>query len=58
MKKVDLKDLDLNETKAHVEKIGLETYKAEQIRQWIFGHKATSFEAMTNISKELRSYLS
>ena len=58
MTKIDLKDLDLNETKAHVKKIGLETYKAEQIRQWIFGHKATSFEGMTNISKELRSYLS
>jgi len=58
MIKVDLKDLDLNETKAHVKKIGLETYKAEQIRQWIFGHKASSFEGMTNISKELRSYLS
>jgi len=57
MIKVDLKDLDLNETKAHVKKIGLETYKAKQIRQWIFGHKATSFEGMTNISKELRSYL-
>jgi len=58
MIKVDLKDLDLSETKAHVEKIGLETYKAEQIRQWVFGHKVTSFEGMTNISKELRSYLS
>ena len=58
MIKVDLKDLDLNETKAHVKKIGLETYKAKQIRQWIFGHKATSFEGMTNISKDLRSYLS
>jgi len=57
MTKIDLKDLDLNETKAYVEKIGLETYKAEQIRQWIFGHKATSFEGMTNISKDFRSYL-
>ena len=57
MVKVDLKDLDLNETKAYVEKIGLEAYRAEQIRQWIFGHKATSFEGMTNISKELRSSL-
>lgn len=58
MKKVDLKELDLEETKAYVEKIGLEAYRAEQIRQWIFGHKATSFDGMTNISKELRNYLS
>ncbi|OQY17606.1 MAG: 23S rRNA (adenine(2503)-C(2))-methyltransferase [Desulfobacterium sp. 4572_20] len=57
MIKIDLKDLDLEETKAYVEEIGLEAYRAEQIRQWIFGHKSTSFEGMTNISKELRSYL-
>jgi len=57
MIKVDLKDLDLNETKAYVEKIGLEAYRAEQIRQWIFGHKSTSFDGMTNISKEVRNYL-
>jgi len=57
MIKVDLKDLDLNETKTYVEKIGLEAYRAEQIRQWIFGHKSTSFDGMTNISKEVRNYL-
>ena len=58
MVKVDLKDLNLEETRAYVKKIGRETYKAEQIRQWIFGHNAPSFTGMTNISKELRSYLS
>ena len=58
MIKVDLKNLDLEETRAYVEEIGLETYKAEQIRQWIFGHKTKSFGGMTNISKELRNYLS
>jgi len=40
-----------------VEKIGLETYRAEQIRRWIFGHQAGSFEEMTNLSKEMRHYL-
>ena len=57
MKKIDFKNLDLAETKACVEKIGLPTYRAEQIRQWIFGYNATSFEEMTNISKEVRNYL-
>jgi len=57
MVKVDFKDLDLEETRAWVEKIGLETYRAEQIRRWIFGRQAESFEEMTNISKELRKYL-
>jgi 23S rRNA (adenine2503-C2)-methyltransferase len=57
MIKVDLKDLDLEEMRGYVKKIGHETYRAKQIRQWIFGHKAESFEEMTNVSKELRNYL-
>ena len=57
MKKVDLKDLDLEETRAYVKKIGHKAYRAKQIRQWIFGHKAESFEEMKNVSKELRNYL-
>jgi len=57
MARVDLKDLDPEETRAWVEEIRLETYRAEQIRRWIFGHQATSFEQMTNIPKELRSFL-
>jgi len=57
MTKVDLKDLDLEETTAYVKQIGLEAYRAKQIRQWIFDYKAKSFEGMTNVSKELRKYL-
>ena len=57
MIKVDLKDLDPEEMRGYVKKIGHETYRAKQIRQWIFGHKAESFEEMTNVSKELRNYL-
>lgn len=57
MAKVDFKDLDLEEANAFIEKSGLETYRAEQIRRWIFGHQVESFQEMTNISKELRNYL-
>jgi len=57
MAKVDFKDLDLEETRAWVGKIGLETYRAEQIRRWIFVHQAESFEDMTSLAKELRNYL-
>jgi len=56
MVKVDFKDMDLEETRAWVEKIGIEKYRAEQIRRWIFGHQAESFDKMTTISKELRRY--
>ncbi|HUU41922.1 MAG TPA: 23S rRNA (adenine(2503)-C(2))-methyltransferase RlmN [Desulfatiglandales bacterium] len=55
--KVNLKDLDLEETRLWAEKIGLEPYRVEQIRQWIFKYHVESFSGMTNISKELRDYL-
>jgi 23S rRNA (adenine2503-C2)-methyltransferase len=57
MKKVDFKDLGLEETNVWIEKQGLETYRAQQIRRWIFGHQAESFHEMTNLSKDLRSLL-
>jgi len=57
MNKVDLKDLDLVEMNDWIEKRGLEGYRSQQIRRWIFGHQAESFEEMTNLSKELRSVL-
>jgi 23S rRNA (adenine2503-C2)-methyltransferase len=57
MAKVDFKDLDSEETKLWVKKFGLEPYRAEQIRRWVFRHQAQSFEGMTTLSKELRKYL-
>jgi 23S rRNA (adenine2503-C2)-methyltransferase len=57
MEKVDLKDLDLKETNDWIEKCGLEPYRSHQIRRWIFGHQVESFQEMTNLSKELRSFL-
>lgn len=50
--------MGLEETRVWIEKSGLETYRAEQIRQWIFGHQVESFDEMSNLSKELRNYLS
>jgi len=57
MEKVDLKDLDLEETNDWIEKCGIEPYRTQQIRRWIFGHQVESFQEMTNLSKELRSFL-
>jgi len=55
--RIDFKDLDLEETRIWMGKVGLEAYRAEQVRQWIFVHQAESFENMTSLSKELRSFL-
>jgi 23S rRNA (adenine2503-C2)-methyltransferase len=57
MDKVDFKDLDLEETKAWVKQRGHKAYRAEQIRQWIFGHRTESFDKMSTLSKDLREYL-
>ena len=57
MPKLDFKDLDLEETKLWVRERGLEAYRAEQIRRWVFRHQAQSFQSMTTLSKDLRKFL-
>ena len=57
MTKVDFKDLDQEETKTWVKQRGHKAYRAEQIRQWVFGHQTQSFDKMTTLSKDLRNYL-
>jgi len=57
MDKVDLKDLDIEETNDWIKKHGLEQYRTQQIRRWIFGHHIESFGEMTNLSKDLRNFL-
>lgn len=54
---IDLKGLNADETRAWVQSLGLEPYRAGQIRAWIFRHLADSFHDMTNISKDLRADL-
>lgn len=55
--KADLKGMSLAETEAWVEGQGLPVYRARQIRQWLFKGLVTSFQEMTNISKDLRTQL-
>ena len=55
--KVDLKSLDLEETEVWAEELGLKPYRAQQIRHWLFKGLASSFDEMTNLSKELRARL-
>jgi 23S rRNA (adenine2503-C2)-methyltransferase len=52
--KTDLLAMDLEETRQWVEAIGLEAYRAAQIRQWIFKGLAGSFQEMTSLSKDAR----
>lgn len=55
--KINLKDLNLAETKQVLMEMGEKPFRAEQICQWIFAKGAAGFDEMTNLSKELRTKL-
>jgi 23S rRNA (adenine2503-C2)-methyltransferase len=55
--KTDLKSLSKDETIEWLKGLGLEPYRAGQIRQWLFQRMATSFDEMTNISIAIRERL-
>lgn len=54
--KIDILDMTLEEIQKSLEILGLEKYRAKQVFQWL--HKGvSSFEDMTNLSKQLRQRL-
>ena len=55
--KKDIKSMTLEELKASIAEIGEKPFKAGQIYSWLHKHNVDSFDEMTNISKDLRSYL-
>ena len=55
--KIELKGLNTSETREWVESLGIESYRATQIRQWLFKRLVSSFDEMTNISISLRKLL-
>ena len=57
MEKVDIKSLYLEELEALLKEMGEPKFRASQIFKWLHSG-ATSFEEMTNLSKELRIKLS
>jgi len=54
----DLKNMTLEEIEAFIASLGKEKYRARQIMKWIYQVGHTSFDGMSNISKDLRAYLS
>lgn len=57
MLKENIKNYDLDDLKIKLEELGEKKYRAEQIFNWIYKEKVTSFDEMTNLSIELRSKL-
>lgn len=53
----NIKDYNIEELKKELAEIGEKPYRAEQIFKWLYKFKVTSFDEMTDLSKELRDKL-
>ena len=53
----NIKDFNLDELKEEFIKLGEKPFRAEQVFKWIYEQNVTSFDEMTNLSKELREKL-
>lgn len=58
MKKKNLKGLSREELTQLISEIGEKPFRSKQIWSWIYFHRITQFEQMTNIAKPLRQKLS
>jgi len=58
MNKVDIKNLSLEELEDFLQGLGKEKYRAKQIFKWIYQKNATTFDQMSNLSKDFRNDLS
>ena len=52
--KKDIRLLDLDEISQYLVSIGEKAFRAKQIYEWIWAKSAKDFDAMTNLSLELR----
>ncbi|MHC1698210.1 MAG: 23S rRNA (adenine(2503)-C(2))-methyltransferase RlmN [Geobacteraceae bacterium] len=58
MEQVDIKNFSLEGLEAFLLGLGKEKYRAKQIFKWLYQRGATSFDDMTNLSKDFRHELS
>ncbi|KIA91208.1 50S rRNA methyltransferase [Pedobacter kyungheensis] len=56
-KKTDIRALDLPQLQQHLTAMKQPAFRAKQIYQWLWEKSATSFEQMSNLSKDLRKVL-
>lgn len=56
-KKTDIRALDLPQLQQHLTAMKQPAFRAKQIYQWLWEKSATSFEQMSNLSKDLRKAL-
>ncbi|RZK60239.1 MAG: 23S rRNA (adenine(2503)-C(2))-methyltransferase RlmN, partial [Pedobacter sp.] len=56
-KKIDIRSLDLPQLQQHLTALQQPAFRAKQIYQWLWEKSATTFEEMSNLSKDLRKTL-
>jgi 23S rRNA (adenine2503-C2)-methyltransferase len=56
--KPDIKSLQLEEIQAAIEELGEPAYRASQIVRWLYEKRAENWEAMSDLSEDLRRQLS
>ncbi len=54
---INIKDLSPKEIEKFITENGLEPFRARQIGKWLYGKSASSFDEMTDLSKDLREAL-
>ena len=52
--KTDIKSLSYDELNNALTALGLPSFRTKQIFEWLHKHGVSSFDEMTNISKDLR----
>lgn len=57
MEKRDILELSLNDIKEFLTKSGEKAFRAKQIYEWLWKRPVSSFDEMTNLSKDLRNLL-
>ena len=53
-KKIDIRKLTLEELQIFCEKHNLPKFRAKQVWEWLWGKRATDFEQMSSLSKQMR----
>ena len=54
----NIKDYNLEELKSKFIELGEKPYRAEQVFKWLYVDEVSSFDEMTNLSKDLREKFS
>jgi 23S rRNA (adenine2503-C2)-methyltransferase len=56
-KKIDIRQLSLEQLTEEIIKLGEKPYRAKQVYQWLWKKRAINFDQMTNLSKSFRNLI-